>query len=272
MENIAPRYTVNQILDQYEIDCFDKLAPRSQKDYRRHIQILRAAFGERIAADLEPKDFGPFMNVKKGKIHRNRTIAVLSASFTHAVRKLYWLKVNILRDVSRHRSQPRDCYVTDAEYEGFKALASPVIQSAMELALLLGQRQGDLLGMKWSQIQDMHILVTQSKTGKRLAIAITPAVEAVLDRCWQHPRRREYVLCRRDGGRYTPEGFRAMWQRTMVKWRKRGGERWTFHDLRGKSASDSETIDLAYQRLGHTDIAMTRRVYDRGIRKVQPLR
>jgi integrase len=265
-------FTVNQVLDQYMVDCFDRLAPRSQKDYRRHITILRETFGERIANDLVPRDFAAFMNVKRGKIHRNRTVAVLSAAFTHGVRKLYWMKVNVLRDVSRHRSQPRDRYVTDAEYEGFKALASPIIQRAMELALLLGQRQGDLLTMKWSQVQDMHILVTQSKTGKRLAIAITPAVEEVLDKCWRHKRRAEHVLCRRDGKAYTAEGFRAMLQRTMVAWKRKGNASFTFHDLRGKSASDSSTIELAYERLGHTDIALTRKVYDRNVRKVQPLR
>jgi hypothetical protein len=49
-------------------------------------------------------------------------------------------------------------------------------------------------------------------------------------------------------------------------------ERYTFHDLRAKSVSDSATLDEAFERAGHTSMAMTRGVYDRGVRKVKPLR
>lgn len=266
------QHTVDWVLDQYSAECLHRLAPRTRKDYVAHIKILRQHFGPRVAAELVPRDFRDFMDVKRGRIHRNRSIAVLSAAFTYAVRRLYVLDRNVLRDVARHESSPRTRYVTDAEYESFKAFVSLRIKLAMDLALLTGQRQGDILSLRWDQIQDMAIVVRQGKTGKRLAIAITPAVEAVLDKCWQLANRGEYVIGNKAGAMYTSEGFRAGWQRFMRRWVKLGNTRFTFHDLRAKSASDSATIDDAYQRLGHTSIAMTRRAYDRGIRKVQPLR
>lgn len=284
--------TVSQVLDRYQAECFHKLAPRTQKDYVRHIAIIRKHFGERIAAELRPIDFRDFMNVERGKIHRNRTMAVLSAAFTFAVRRLYWLDRNVLRDVARHETQPRDRYVTDAEYEAFKATAPLRIQLAMDIALLTGQRQGDIISFKWAQLtggEPSHLVVRQGKTGKRLAIEVTPALEAVLDSCWMLPNRGEYILATEEGTPYTSNGFKSNWQRAMKRatrgYLKRTSKAdpgvwippvlssvFTFHDLRGKSASDSGTIDEAYQRLGHTSIAMTRRVYDRGIRKVQPLR
>lgn len=264
--------TVNQILDQYSRDCVPKLAPRTQKDYARHIAILRHHFGEREAPLLVPKDFRDFMNVKRGRIHRNRTLAVLSASFTFAVRHLYVLDRNVIRDVARHESGPRDRYVTDEEFQSFKSTAPPRIKVAMDLALLTGQRQGDLLSLQWSQVQPIGIVFKQAKTGKRLAIEKTPALKRVLGIAWNIYRESAYVICTEAGRRYTSEGFRAIWQRYMRRWVERGNTRFTFHDLRAKSASDSNTIDDAYQRLGHTSIAMTRRAYDRGIRKVQPLR
>lgn len=272
MENEEQACTVNQILDRYTKDCVPKLGQRTQKDYARHIAILRRHFGPRIARELVPKDFREFMQVSKGRIHRNRTVAVLSAAFTFAVRHLYWLDRNVLRDVARHESSPRDRYVSDKEYESFKFAAPLRVKLAMDLALLTGQRQGDLLGLKWSQIDDMAILFRQSKTGKKLAVAITPTLEAVLDQCWMLPKRSEYVITNTYGTRYTSEGFRAVWQRAMRIWVRLDNQRFTFHDLRAKSASDSATIDDAYERLGHTSIAMTRRAYDRGVRKVQPLR
>lgn len=269
--------TVSQVLDRYERECIPLLSPRTARDYVRHVAHLRRIFGHFIADDMKPRDFGEFINIQgKGKIQRNRQLAVLSAAFSQAVGRWYWMERNVLRDVKRNPSTPRNRYVTNEEYERCKSMAPLRVQLMMELALLTGQRQGDLLAMEWAHVKDMMILFTQSKTGKRLAVQITPAVEAVLDKCWQLPGGGKdggpYVITRRCGGKYTSEGFRALWQRTQNQYVKLGNLRFSFHDLRAKSASDSASIDAAYQRLGHTSMTMTRRVYDRGVRVVSPLK
>lgn len=264
--------TVNQILERYELDCVPDLAPRTQIDYRRHLQKLRQVFGPALAEELRPKDFGPFLNVKRGKCQRVKQLAVLSAAFTQAVSFWYWLPSNVLRDVKRPKSKPRDRLVTQQEFDGVRALAPYRVRLAMDLAVMTGQRQGDLLSLKWADIRDMQIHVYQSKTGKRLAIGITSDLEAVLDKCWQLPNRSEYVLTRRYGGRYTGEGFRAMWQRNMSKYLRGSGERFTFHDLRALAATRCATPEIAMRLLGHSNISMTMRVYRRGVEKVEALR
>jgi hypothetical protein len=59
-----------------------------------------------------------------------------------------------------------------------------------------------------------------------------------------------YVIRTRRGTRYTGEGFRALWQRTMRKAMKRGllETRYTFHDLRAKSVSDSDPGNVRARR------------------------
>jgi integrase len=83
-----------------------------------------------------------------------------------------------------------------------------------------------------------------------------------------------YVVRTRKGTPYTSEGFRACWQRTMQRAMRKGilAERFTFHDLRAKSVSDSKTLEEAFERAGHTSMQMTRGTYDRGVRKVTPLK
>ena len=96
---------------------------------------------------------------------------------------------------------------------------------------------------------------------------------------------REYVLRKKDGQPFHENGFRAIWQHGMRRahkgikkrdgtWRKAPilADRFTFHDLRAKAVSDSDTLEHAFERAGHTSMAMTRGVYDRGVRKVQPLK
>lgn len=278
--NTSERVTVNAILTRYEREVVPTLAPRTQKDYARHLAKLRELFGDRIAEDLQPRDFGEFLNnggKAKGRIQKVRQLAVLSSAFTQAVSFWYLIPRNCLRDVKRPKSKPRTRYVTDAEFEAVKAIAPLRVKLAMDLALITGQRQGDLLSLKWSQLVNDTVQFHQSKTGKKLAIRITAKLEAVLDRCWMLPNGghegNEYVLPTRKGQRYTSEGFRAVWQRTMKKAMRLGviKSRHTFHDLRAKSGSDAKSLQEAFERLGHSSIAMTRRCYDRAIRTVEAL-
>lgn len=281
-------YTVNQILDKYQLECMDTLAPRTRHDYGRQIVHLRRDFGERIASELLPKDFGPYLNVRVGKVNRVKRLSILSAAFSYAVSSWYWLPRNVLRDVKRPRFKSRDRLVLPEEYAAVRALAPYRIKLEMDLAVMTGQRQGDLLDLKWSAIKDLpapmvdpitgetvtsELHIYQSKTRKRLAIGITRDLERTLDLCWQLPGRSEYVLTRGRNGytRYTSAGFRSLWQTTMRKYVMRGGIRFTNHDLRALAATRCSTPEIAMRLLGHTNIAMTMKVYRRGVERVQAL-
>ena len=266
--------TVAEILHRYERDCLPELSPRTQIDYQRCIVRLRQEFGSLEAEKLEPKSFAGFLNVKRGKVYRVKQLAVLSAALTQAVSFWYWIPRNVLRDVARPKFRPRDRLVTAEEFAAVRALAPYRIQLAMDLAVMTGQRQGDLLNLKWTDIKGMEIHLEQSKTGKRLAIQITPDLEAVLDKCWQLPTRGRYILSpKRGGDKFTGEGFRAGWQRNMRKALRLGAitSRHTFHDLRALAATRCETPEIAMRLLGHSNIGLTLKVYRRGREKVQAL-
>src|SRR5262245_552713 len=108
MTDTIEAFTVNAILDRYQSECLDELAPRTRKDYLHHIPVLRSWYGTRIAAELKPRDFGPFLAVKRGKHQRAKQLAILSSAFTNAVSFWFVLERNVLRDVKRPKSVPRD--------------------------------------------------------------------------------------------------------------------------------------------------------------------
>lgn len=66
----------------------------------------------------------------------------------------------------------------------------------------------------------------------------------------------------------------VMWQRAIKKAVRLGAikEPFTFHDIRAKCASDHPDINRAGDLLGHQNVQMTKAVYDRSIRIVEPLR
>jgi integrase len=175
--------TVNQILDRYEAECLDELAPRTQRDYRKNLVHLRRWFGDRIADELKPRDFGPFLNVKRGYYNRVKMLAILSSAFTNAVNTFFLLDRNVLRDVKRKPGKPRDRLISDAEFKSCRAMAPLPVQLAMDIALITGQRQGDILGMRWDQIKDGAWHLQQAKTGKRLAIGLSHEFKKVLGKC-----------------------------------------------------------------------------------------
>lgn len=275
MDGTNQQATVADILDRFEREYIPTLSPRTQGDYRRHVRHLKREFGDRLPDEMKPRDFGAFLNVRRGPMQRVRQLAVLSSALTLAVSTWYMCERNVLRDVKRRKNPPRDRLITDDEFARCKAMAPKRVGLAMQLALLTGQRQGDIISFRWADIQDNALVLRQGKTGKRLAIEINPELEAVLDQCWLLPGSGstggDYILPTRTGKPYTSEGFRACWQRVMRQWMRLGGENFHYHDIRALAATKCETPEDARRLLGHTTIQMTMRAYRRGVEHVPAL-
>lgn len=265
--------TMADALDKFAREELPKKSKATQKNYGLCITRLRRAFGDMRPDDIRPRDIGKYLAMGS-PVMRNKEISVLSAVFTKCVSRWYCAETNPCRNVERNETRPRDRYVTDEEYAAFRAMLPARIQTAMDLALLTGQRQGDILRLEWAAVTDEGIRFRQGKTGKKLIVGMSPALQATLEasRALKPDLPRTYVVRRLNGRAYTSDGFRAIWQRTMRKYVRSGGVRFTFHDIRAKTVSDSKDINSAYERAGHTSLATTRGVYERGERKVTPLR
>jgi integrase len=267
---------LSDYIDRYEREIVPTLAPRTQKDYHRHLQKLRQEFGHIHPDDVQPRDIGRFLDVPKGKIHRVRMVAVLSSIYGYMVGAWYVAEKNPCRDVKRTKNPPRDRYVTNEEFDAIHSVMPLRLQIAMELALLTCQRQGDLIALKWADVKDDGIYFRQQKTGQGRIVERSEALNAVLERARrlvpQVPK--VYVLHTRMGKPYSSDGFRAIWQRYMRKAMENGviAERFRFHDLRAKSVSDEDDVEIAQLRAGHISKAMTLRVYSRKMRRVTALR
>ena len=114
--------------------------------------------------------------------------------------------------------------------EAARAELRPDLWWAVALALYTGQRQSDVLSMRWSAINAAGLIaVRQSKTGKDLLIPIHRDLQAVLDTI---PRCAVTILTTSDG-RPWQSGFKASWRKLRpAVVRERG---LVFHGLR-KSA------------------------------------
>jgi integrase len=197
---------------------------------------------------------------------------LLSAVFTKAIE---WGAVtqNPCKQVPRLHEQKRDRYIAEAEFHSVRELATPMIQISMDLALLTGLRQGDLLSLEKRHLTEDGIDIVTAKTNKRLIIEWSAELRAVIDRAFEiSPRVRQFVICNLQGKRYTSDGFRTMWHRLMRKAvdTRSITEGFTFHDIRAKSLSD-DTAAAATIRSGHSDPKVTNTIYRRKPTRAKPL-
>jgi integrase len=264
---------MNDLFERYAVDVIPTKAPSTQASNHRELGLLRAVFGRMHPQDLTAQDIYRYLD-ERGRtapVRANREIALLSHILRKAVR---WgvLAESPAIHIERHRERPRDRDIRMEEFQAVYAIASPTIQVAMDLAVITGLRQGDILQLRLQDITDEGLTVQTSKTGKRLLFELTPGLRETVDRARSLRRRigTIYILANRDGKPYTGSGFRTLWQRVMRRALDSGNlvNRFTFHDLRALAAKLAEDPQAL---LGHTSKSQTIS-YLRSPQKVKPTR
>ncbi len=276
LEN-RPILTMGDLFDRYMIEVAPNKAPRTLRDNTYEMKFLRAALAEMDPVQFKPRHGYAYYNARKQKSLKRSLaeMALLSHVFTKAIE---WGVVddNPCRLVRKERPKPRRRYVTDVEYEAAYAAMPPMIQCAMNLAVLTALRPGDLLRLERSNVTEAGLEIHTRKTDKHLIIQWSDELRGVVDQALELPPRfRQPIICNRQGRAYTVDGLNSIWYRRIRKAIHDEDnpleEPFQFRDLRAKSASD-DTAEAASQRLGHADPAVTERIYRRRPVTVRPLR
>lgn len=265
VQPVIGKLRLGAVMDAYLREKVPTKKPRTQADYIEAIARLRPVFGEMWPEDLEPKHVYQYLRERTAKVRANREIAVLSNVMQQAI-EMGLINVNPCRQVRRNQESPRIREVLDSEVEAFRPHCPEWMQAYLDLKLLTGLRQGDMLRLGLFNLRDDGLFVETGKRGKRLLFRWTPALEEAAERC--------RVLRRKPSdSRLFPisdRGFKSAWTRAMQKY---AGERFAENDLRAKVAGDAMDLGMdAASMLGHSSDAVTRRHYVRGTRKVNPLR
>jgi integrase len=265
---------MNGVFDRFALEVIPTKASRTQLDYRKQLPLLRAVFGEVPPREITATHVFEYRNTRgqQSVVQANREKSLLSSIMTKAVE---WGAVsqNPCKQVPRLAERKRERYIGDQEYSNVFVLATPMMQIAMDLALLTSLRQGDLLSLERRHLTEDGIDIVTAKTNKRLIIEWSTELRSVVDRAFGiSPRVRQFVICNLQGKRYTSDGFRTMWDRLMRKAAESGAiaERFTFHDIRAKSLSDDSAV-AATLRSGHSDPKITNDIYRRKPTRAKPL-
>ncbi len=263
------RPTLRDLWERYEREVLPSKKPKTQYEQRRNWVRLEEVFGATFVDEVLPVHVARYLDKRTKKVVGNREIALLSHMFRKAMR---WglVNVNPCVGVDRNPEQPDTRYITNAEFWAVHDAAPAHVQLAMELALITGQRQADILALRRDQLIEDGIGFKQAKTGRQIVVEWSAPLRAVIDRAIavEASISSVWVLHNRQGQRFTSSGFQSTWQRLMRRCLERGliAERFTFRAIRAKARSEASDKRL----LGHSNPEAMARFYQRTPELVTP--
>jgi integrase len=266
---------------------FNDLAERHVENYRNQRSFsrlkyylmdgYRSVFGDRRLSEIDYLDLETYRNrrqatpTRAGKSRTDATVNRELSTLRHMLNKaVEWgmLETSPFAKGSRlilKENNHRLRFLNDSEIkellkscEDLKTHASH-LRPIVEVALLTGMRRGELLGLKWEQIRNGFIYLTETKSGKARQIPINDRLAEVFKEVRHgNQLKSTYVFCGSDGKRFI-EVKRSF----TSACRKAGIEAFRFHDLRHTFASQlvmrGASLKAVQELLGHSDLKMTMR-------------
>lgn len=271
--------TVQELVAEYFKSANFKhdIGKRTQSDYLGYSKQILRVFGAMQAADVHAPHIARYLRIERASApsQANKEIAMLSSAYQFGV-EAGMVMANPCRQVRKNKERPRTRCPSWAEIESFCATAkskgpsSHVIGLMAKFIALTGRRRAEFISMTKADLTAGGIRVVYAKGRvddpvKRGLIEWTPALHAVLDELKAIERPGAvgsvYLWTNRAGQPYTEQGFKAMWAKIMTAWAEKGGERFTFHDLRAYYVS--VMVEKQQNPETHSNPATTRKVYDR---------
>ena len=229
----GPRTFAALVADYRTSKRWRDLAPRTQADYDKVLVWVTDKFGGIGVIKLQRKDVIRAQSVNAKTVRfANYIVQVLRVLCEHAI-DLGWLKENPAKGIALLRSTgpKREAWPQD-KIAAFRKEAGPRARLIFEMCLGTGQRIGDVLRMRWSDIEGDGINVKQGKTGAKLWVPFTRQLAATLA---ETPKIGATICA---WGRGKPTSYRGAADLIYAVRVKIGAEAWDIHALRYSAASE----------------------------------
>jgi len=207
---------------------WSSLAPKTRAEWTRYLARIVDAWGPLEVRGIEPRHVLALRDQYADRpASANNLLRCLSSMLGWSVPRGY-RPDNPCREVRPFRGGAGYAPWSWDVIEAARAELRPDLWAVVALALYTGQRQGDVLAMRWDAIREGLIAVRQEKTGRELVIPVHRDLAAVLEVI---PRQAVTILTSTEGRPWTRDGFKASWN----KHKPAAAKGLVFHGLR-KSA------------------------------------
>ncbi|MDP1730670.1 MAG: site-specific integrase [Devosia sp.] len=221
---------------------FSVLADRTKSDYIKQIKKIEERFRDFPNSAMSDKRTRGIFKAWRDELAR-KSLRQADYAFTVLARVLSWSLDRGLIDANPceksgrlyHGERSESVWTIDHEVAYWKG-APPHLHLPLLLGLWTGQREGDLLKLRWSQYDGTHIRLRQSKTGKRVIIPVGKSLRFALDalKAKRNPSELDVILLNTRGRAWTGNGFSSSFRKATAYC---GIEDLTFHDTRGTAVT-----------------------------------
>ncbi|MCP4204729.1 MAG: site-specific integrase [bacterium] len=269
----ARNHTLGELVERYVAQHLS--GKKSAKDQRRVLEWWKTKIGSYSLADVNPALLVEWRDrlasettvrgTRRSSGTVNRYLAYLSHAFTVATREWQWLESNPLTKVSKLKEpRGRVRFLSDEERQDLldacQESDDPLLYPLVVLALSTGARQGELLGLRWSDVDLKRkvAIAHDTKNEDRRALLLSGLAFDVL-RDLRKVRRldTDLVFANQKGKASFP---RNAWEAAL---KAAEIEDFRFHDLRHSAASplalSGATLAEIAEVLGHKTLAMVKR-------------
>ena len=266
----------------YDEACksFMKYSETNKRSYSRDLDFVKHfkpfLSGKRLS-EITPSLLEEYkrqrLNKNKSKQTINHELSFLRAVINYAIRDKQATK-NPVNDVRFFKIDPEaqeDRVITEDEAARFLDNCFPYFQNLVLAALLTSCRLGELLSLKWADVnfESRTLHIRFAKSGKGRKIYISDKLKEVIERCKKHTDGK-YVFCNHKKKTWmkidTKErkeyaDIRSIYERAIAK---AGVEPFTFHDFRHCGASllsreSKDNREVLKNVLGHSDMRLSNR-------------
>lgn len=242
--------TLQSVIDGYQKSSeFARLAPRTKRDYIAHLGRIEAAklIDKGPAFGTYPLEVVDDPKIRRRLLAWRDELAKSSPRQADATFGVLRIILEWARDrgiiTHNHATRPKKVYKADrsdkiwlqSDLDAFRAVASPKLRLALELALWTGQRQSDLLRLGWSSYKDGRLTFRQGKRKRKVDLPVPVTLRNLLD---STTRRAATILTQENGKPWTvdprPVHFMHQWRKATLA---AGLDGLHFHDLRGTTCT-----------------------------------
>jgi integrase len=272
----SKRHTVSEMIDRYIIRVLPSKSPYQQSIQKTQLEWWKKKMGSYTLADAtsslitefryELLDGGTHMGNKRSPSTVNRYLAALSHCFTVCVNEWEWLDDSPMRKVGKCKEpRGRTRLLSDDErkrlLDACKENQNRFLYPIVVIALSTGARQGEILSLKWEQVDLRRKRIILYKT-KNNEVRTLSLVEHALDEVKKLNKVKniDTDLLFPGRKRNQPIDIRVAWEKALTKAEITN---FRFHDLRHSAASylamNGATLTEIADILGHKTLQMVKR-------------
>src|SRR5262249_3264590 len=238
LANLAASETFESLANRYLEARRKKWRPSSAISCTRHLIKSATPLPRLPITAVSQRDIAKLLNAITETGHEltaNRVRSTLCALFSWALKEGYDLpKGNVASYTNKHKEQPRDRVLTDAELKAiWRACPDSEFGAIVKLLALTGQRANEIGALRYSELHDDEIILPKERTKNKRehTIPLSDTAKALLNKFNGYDRTHVFGV--------VDTGFMG-WGYAKRQLDDRLGDavaHWTLHDLRRTAAT-----------------------------------